>query len=638
MLRGTFLLLLIAGCAQVMPSRGGDTPRPIGSKADGAGLAAFAPLAVGASHACAVLEGAVHCWGWNRDGQLGDGTRDDRAAPTLVLGVPTDVVELAAGKSTTCAVTSQGAVECWGAGLPVRIDLDNADIDDSAINVMGATTIDGVHAYSDGGRSLAVGSSHACAIDSGAVACWGGNIVGQLGDGSTAERTTPGGVSDLDDAIDIDAWGSATCVATRVGEVYCWGAGNAGPVPGRSSTTPVRVEGVEDIVQVDVGSDAACAVTSNGELLCWGGNVDGQLGLDPGGHPSFEAAREEPPTQILDGVASVAVGDRTTCATRFDGEVVCFGNNIDASLGVVGLPTGLYDEHVDRRFTPQPPIWFTPRSSGQSSAIYVENDAWLAAYRDHFVATFGHDYTVTRYVQPNLDRTPVDGLYDAQRVAVGAAFACALRSGGGIACWGSGALGQLGDGLRLGQSIDSSGTRRFPIDPRPSTVAIGHPGCGAIRSRDPYDWERDDSNGATVLLGLAYDDGRFDRVHPLVDYRRPSFAVQGNLYPSSDIDWFDVEMDDGSLASLDPRIDVAGGVRVCAYYDPPGTTGSVQCADGAQPAALAVGDGRIEGCCKTGSFGLTVDASGRLDDSGRLVIAVDEAYGSCGEYTLSLSF
>lgn len=83
-----------------------------------------AEVAVGiGGHACARLAtGAVHCWGRNEHGQLGDGTTTDRKAPAKVLGVE-KATRIAAGLDTACAI-AEGRLFCWGqkhGNTPVEI-------------------------------------------------------------------------------------------------------------------------------------------------------------------------------------------------------------------------------------------------------------------------------------------------------------------------------------------------------------------------------------------------------------------------------------------------------------------------------------------------------------------------------------
>ena len=78
-------------------------------------------LTAGRGHTCALLDGAVYCWGDNRAGQLGNPAAGavDHVPPVPVMTAPAtplvDVRELRAGGDHTCAVTTQGVLYCWGA-------------------------------------------------------------------------------------------------------------------------------------------------------------------------------------------------------------------------------------------------------------------------------------------------------------------------------------------------------------------------------------------------------------------------------------------------------------------------------------------------------------------------------------------
>ena len=75
-------------------------------------------ITTGRVHTCALTsEGAVECWGGNDRGQLGDGTKKVRSSPENVLGLKNvEVVSIAAGDQHTCAITSTGELMCWGFG------------------------------------------------------------------------------------------------------------------------------------------------------------------------------------------------------------------------------------------------------------------------------------------------------------------------------------------------------------------------------------------------------------------------------------------------------------------------------------------------------------------------------------------
>ncbi len=180
-------------------------------------------VAAGSDHVCAVTTvGAVLCWGRNELGQIGDGTLvSPRPLPTAVIGLP-PVETIALGRGQSCALTLAGAVWCWGEKAPV------------------AHLVPDVRA-----TQISLGSGHACALEaSGAVLCWGDNFHGQLGDGTAELRKTPTRVIELPPAKSVAAGGRHTCAETRDDAVFCWGEnrdGQLGDDTVEQRNAPVRV-------------------------------------------------------------------------------------------------------------------------------------------------------------------------------------------------------------------------------------------------------------------------------------------------------------------------------------------------------------------------------------------------------------
>lgn len=176
-------------------------------------------------------------------------------------------------------------------------------------------------------RQVSVDVSHACALlVGGEVFCWGGNVFGQLGQGTReAFIATPVQVPGLSNIVAIRAGNTHTFARTAGGEIYSWGVSSR---IGRSGDpdSPGLVEGVTSAVQVQTGFGHACAQLADGTLQCWGLNNDGQAG---GGDTGVPTAR----TVALPGPATdVAAGDYHTCAV-VGGRVLCFGRNGSGELG-----------------------------------------------------------------------------------------------------------------------------------------------------------------------------------------------------------------------------------------------------------------------------------------------------------------
>jgi len=151
-----------------------DTMAPVVGLVDAVEVTSGGDQSCAAHHACARrAQGTVVCWGWNIEGQVGDGTRIERHAPVAVSGLR-EVVQISGNVDSTCARRASGTVACWGSNLHGVLGdhtHPSRDLPGAVIGLPDAVQI-------------SVGSSFACAIRaSGAVVCWGVNGVGEPGTG-----------------------------------------------------------------------------------------------------------------------------------------------------------------------------------------------------------------------------------------------------------------------------------------------------------------------------------------------------------------------------------------------------------------------------------------------------------------------
>jgi len=230
----------------------------------------FSSLVAGAAHTCGLAAGGrALCWGSNLNGQLGDGTREDRSAPGAV-GVSERFVSLAAGWNHTCGLIASGAAYCWG--LNDRGQLGDGSQLDRLVPIHVAGTFE----------SLVAGSAHTCGIRAGKVLCWGSNAFGQLGDGSTQDRSRPVEVQSLPGTPSMLAAGAvSTCALLTDGTAWCWGQnlhGQVGDGTNENRPTPSAVAGDLNFSSISAGGALACAFTEGGAQYCWGLNQSGQLG------------------------------------------------------------------------------------------------------------------------------------------------------------------------------------------------------------------------------------------------------------------------------------------------------------------------------------------------------------------------
>ena len=292
-------------------------------------------IAAGGSHTCALTSsGGVKCWGRNNNGQLGDGTTTDRAVPVDVVGLAGRAVAIAAGDDYTCALSSAGGVKCWGTNDSGQLGDGTTANKNSPVDVVG---------LSDGIARIAAGGFHTCAVTfGGALKCWGGNNHGQLGVVGDSQ-STPVDVTNLSSSVtNLSLGGAHTCVLTVGGGIQCWGLdlwGAVGDGTGLSS----------GMAEVAAGGLHTCALTNSGGGKCWGWNYDGQLGDGT----RFDSGSPVDVAGLNSGLKAIAAGEYHTCALTNPGGAKCWGANRSSQLGdgtttnrnapvdVVALPSGM---------------------------------------------------------------------------------------------------------------------------------------------------------------------------------------------------------------------------------------------------------------------------------------------------------
>jgi hypothetical protein len=293
-----------------------------GACAPGPGCGVTA-VGIGLSVRCAVLAGgSVRCWG---AGALGNGAVGTCTVPGLVAGlVDADVVGV--GGTYACVRRLLGAgVQCWG----------ESNVGELGLAVAPRTRVLTPTANSAMDGALAVGTAHACTLGAGgAVSCWGDNVAGQFGYGGEggpgllAYWTTPRTFSLPARALALG--NSHTCAVGIDGAPRCWGSNLDGALGDGTTTnhpSPAAVTGLVAVEQVVAGQGHSCARLADGSVRCWGYNAYGQLG------DGSMAQRTTPVTPAVTTVAELAAGRFGTCARRADGSVWCWGDGSVAGLG-----------------------------------------------------------------------------------------------------------------------------------------------------------------------------------------------------------------------------------------------------------------------------------------------------------------
>ncbi|MBC8088119.1 MAG: hypothetical protein H7Z40_12695 [Phycisphaerae bacterium] len=287
-----------------------------------------AEVTAGLQHTCALSSaGTSACWGYNLYGQIGDGTNNNRTAPTT-LGTPPNFASLFTGLYHSCGLNGAGQAYCWGWNPYGQ--LGDGTTGPFASQRRFPIAVSGSLTFSQ----LALGAGHTCGLDGNSRAhCWGENGAGQLGDSSSANgHPVPGRVKRDLTFGQLVAGLAHTCGLTPAGQAWCWGGNGAGQIGdgtfSMNRQVPVPVSGGHIFSQITGGREHTCGLKANGQAWCWGANVYGQVG-NTGSIVHFV------PVPVSGGLtfAYLDGGTYHTCGITTAGTSYCWGANYAGQLG-----------------------------------------------------------------------------------------------------------------------------------------------------------------------------------------------------------------------------------------------------------------------------------------------------------------
>jgi alpha-tubulin suppressor-like RCC1 family protein len=245
-------------------------------------------FAGGYDHSLALANGQVFAWGYNADGELGNGTNSNSNVPVAVstsgvLGGNT-VTAVAAGNGDSLALAN-GQVYAWGNNDHGQLGNGstisrNSPVAVSASGVLGGKTV----------TALAAGDIHSLAVAGGQAYAWGSNSNGQLGNGSNTNSNVPVAVSTAGVlnglTVTAVAGGGAHSLALANGQVFAWGYNGDGELGNGTKTDSKLPVAVNSLVlsslqatEIAAGNESSYALTSTGRLFAWGDNTRSQLGI-----------------------------------------------------------------------------------------------------------------------------------------------------------------------------------------------------------------------------------------------------------------------------------------------------------------------------------------------------------------------
>lgn len=320
-------------------------------------------VALGRYHTLAVdTEGDVYSWGYNTDGQLGNGTSGAATTTVVPAMVQNGVVisKLSTGYYHTIALMSDGKMFAWGYGSSGQMGNGSTanrtfpiEIDTTGTPMAGKTIVDVVS-----------GAYHNLALDStGAVYAWGLGTSGQIGDGAKTNRSRPVLVDMTDTPLagktitQLAASEFNSMALTDEGKVYVWGRGTNGvlgngtivdmanPRPVEVDTTGTPMAG-KTITQITLGAlTNAYALDSSGQVYSWGCIFNGALGDGVSSNTTTTSVctsgtATKPVTVAVTGtpmdgqvITDISAGYRYVLARTAYGDVYAWGLNSSGQLG-----------------------------------------------------------------------------------------------------------------------------------------------------------------------------------------------------------------------------------------------------------------------------------------------------------------
>ncbi len=429
-----------------------DLPVQIGTGTTWRSVAAGASNTGGDTHTVAVKsDGTLWAWGYNSNGQLGDGTTTDRHSP-VQIGMGFAVA--ATGHSHTAAVKTDGSLWTWGR---------NTSFGD-VIGQLGDGTATDSHLPGQvgaGWASVATGAGHTVALKAdGSLWGWGDNSYGQLGDGSTTRRPYRVKIGSGWAAVAV---GSNHTVALRSdGTLWTWGDNSHGQLGDGSTTsraTPAKVGTDATWAAVAAGYYHTLALKSDGTLWAWGNNWNGQLG--DGTYTERHA-----PVLVGSGYFPVAGGADHTVALKLDGTLWTWGDN---NRGALGAPMLVVANRPIPARVGLGTTW-SAVSAGYSSTFVLRADGALWAFGDNMYGQLGDGTQIDR-------ESPVQVGTGYAWVAAGDQHVAAVKADASLWAWGFNYYGQLG-----GASAAPSVSSPLQLGTGWLSVAAGHGHNASVKS------------------------------------------------------------------------------------------------------------------------------------------------------------
>lgn len=402
------------------------------------GTSSWSLVTAGKSYASAIRsDRALFAWGVNTNYNLGDGTSINRSSPVQIGTSSWTLVN--AGTSFTVGIASNSVLYGWG-----NNDNFATGVSDLVNPIMGA------------------GFSHGAIVSrKGRLYTWGLNNFGQLGDGTTVNKSSPIQIGASSWSI-VSGGLEHTLALNNVGQLYAWGRNDLGQLGDNTSvnrSSPVQI-GTSSWAQIKAGISHSMAVRIDGALFTWGSNSFGQLGRNLDTLPLNVSS----PVQVGTSSWTFATTNRETAyAIRSDGALFGWGKN---DVGQIG----------NNAVNISGVMSWTQVAVGVSFGAGIRSDGGLFTWGVNNIGQLGDSTTINK-------SSPVQiGTSSWTQVSIesgtsGNLYTAAIRVDGGLFTWGSNVGGRLGSGTTVNRSSPVQvGTSSW------SQVAINDQTTAAIRA------------------------------------------------------------------------------------------------------------------------------------------------------------
>ncbi|MEF2176105.1 MAG: InlB B-repeat-containing protein [Candidatus Absconditabacteria bacterium] len=337
-----------------------------------------------------------------------------------------DYDKISLGTNHTCGIKTDGKLYCWGDNAYGQLG------DGTTTQRSNPTLIDGTNNY----LQVSSGRRHTCALRSdNKLYCWGWNLRGQVGDGSTTQRSSPVPIDSANSYKYVSTSLSNSCAIRLDDKIYCWGFNSSGQVGDGSTTqrnSPVPVSSSLTFKTVVNGDGHVCGLTTSNKIYCWGDNEFGQVG---------NASYTDRTTPVLiDGTVnykSVDLGKDHTCGIKYDDELMCWGNNDRGQLNMNFIEYSYIPGWIEDE------VYFKNYSLGDGYTCSIDFTNKVYCWGDNTSGQFGDGST-----DSSIDKVLIDGSNNYKKIFLGGYHTCGIRFDDKLYCWGDNRAGQLGDGSK----------------------------------------------------------------------------------------------------------------------------------------------------------------------------------------------